>query len=88
MMEILDTGISSANDNMRFDEKLLENLSPNDEPLLHLYHWERPSATYGYFIRPGNHLNFERATYHNLDLAQDQLVEGSFFIFGILLFHS
>ena len=24
----------------------------------------------GYFIRPGNHLNFERATYHNLDLAQ------------------
>lgn len=70
MMKILDTGISSAEDNMRFDEKLLENLSPNDDPILHLYQWKRPSATYGYFIRPENHLNFERATYHNLDLAQ------------------
>ena len=56
MLEILDTGISSAEENMRFDEKLLENLLPNAKPILHLYRWARPSATFGYFIDPKEHL--------------------------------
>lgn len=56
-MQIFDTGISPAEENMRFDEKLLENLDPVGDPILHLYDWARPSATFGYFIRPENHLN-------------------------------
>lgn len=70
MLEVLDTGISSAQDNMLFDEKLLENIEPNAKPILHLYRWERPSATYGYFIRPESHLNFEMIAKHGLDLAR------------------
>jgi lipoate-protein ligase A len=56
MLEILNTGISSAEENMRFDEKLLENLLPTSKPILHLYRWANPSATFGYFIDPKEHL--------------------------------
>lgn len=56
MLEILNTGISSAEENMRFDEKLLENLLPTGNPILHLYRWSRPSATFGYFVNPTEHL--------------------------------
>ncbi len=70
MLEILDTGISTAEENMRFDEKLLENLAAEGNPILHLYSWARPSATYGYFIRPENHLDLKKAANHHLDLAR------------------
>lgn len=68
MLQIFDTGISTAEENMRFDAKLLENLNPSDMPILHLYSWARPSVTYGYFIRPENHLNLKKA--ETLDLAR------------------
>lgn len=67
MLQILDTGISSAEVNMRFDEKLLDELKL---PTLHLYQWARPSATYGYFIRPEKHLDLKRASIRHLDLAR------------------
>lgn len=66
-MQILNTGIQSAEFNMLFDEKLLEELKI---PTLHLYQWARPSATFGYFIRPENHLDLEKAARHDLDLAR------------------
>ncbi len=67
MLEVLNTGIHSARENMRFDEKLLEELKT---PVLHLYQWERPSATYGYFIRPEKHLDVRKAELWRLDLAR------------------
>jgi lipoate-protein ligase A len=70
MLRILDTGIQSAEANMRCDEGLLEQLQPTDAPLLHLYRWERPSATYGYFIRPENHLDMKACEKWGLDLAR------------------
>lgn len=70
MFEILDTGISTAEENMRFDEKLLENLCSRSNPILHLYGWARPSATYGYFIKPEKHLDLKKAALHHLDLAR------------------
>jgi lipoate-protein ligase A len=70
MLEILDTGIATAEENMRFDEKLLENLQSNGYPILHLYSWAKPSATYGYFIRPENHLDLKKVALHHLDLAR------------------
>ncbi|MDE3047358.1 MAG: hypothetical protein KGI83_03305, partial [Verrucomicrobiota bacterium] len=57
MLQIFDTGASTAEENMRLDEELLGSLAPAGAPILHLYDWARPSATYGYFIRPENHLN-------------------------------
>lgn len=59
MLQIFNTGTSTAEENMRFDAKLLENLDPAGPPILHLYAWTRPSATYGYFIQPENHLNLK-----------------------------
>ncbi len=70
MIQILDTGISTAEENMRFDEKLLEHLASHKDPILHLYQWKRPSATYGYFIRPENHLDFEHVARYDIDLAR------------------
>jgi lipoate---protein ligase len=67
MLDIFDSGINSAEANMRLDATLLETIS---QPMLHLYQWARPSATFGYFIRPENHLNLKKATLHNLDLAR------------------
>ncbi len=67
MLQVLDTGIDSAEANMRFDEKLLEELKL---PVLHLYQWAKPSATFGYFIRPENHLDLQKAALHHLDLAR------------------
>jgi len=70
MLEVLDTGISTAKENMRFDEKLLENLLPKGIPLLHLYSWARPAATYGYFIRPEKYLDLKKTDLHHLDIAR------------------
>lgn len=57
MMQILDTGVKTAEENMRLDALLLEELSPSGEPILHLYDWAKPSATYGYFVQPEKHLD-------------------------------
>src|SRR5579872_6746747 len=70
MLQILDTGIDSAEANMRFDEKLLNQLEAQGNPILHLYQWSRPSATFGYFIRPEKHLDLENAAKNHLDLAR------------------
>lgn len=67
MLEIVDTGTHSAEDNMRFDEKLLEELTA---PTLHLYRWARPSATYGYFTHPAQHLDLAKVASRHLDLAR------------------
>jgi lipoate-protein ligase A len=52
---------------MRFDERLLDQL---EKPTLHLYSWAKPSATYGYFIRPEKHLDLQKAVQRHLDLAR------------------
>lgn len=54
---ILDTGSATAAQNMAIDRALLKDLAHNPEPLLHLYDWNTPSITHGYFIDPYAHLN-------------------------------
>lgn len=70
MWNILDTGIQTAEENMAFDKKLLESMSPNSAPILHLYDWQRESATYGYFIKPEEFLDRAKAAKRGLDLAR------------------
>src|SRR5437867_3091333 len=57
MLAILDTQCNPAEENMRRDGELLQNLG--DKPILHLYDWSTPSLTYGYFIRPEKYLNLQ-----------------------------
>lgn len=66
--KILNTGCASAEQNMRRDASLLEEAV--DQPILHLYEWERESATYGYFHRPEVYLNIGAAERRGLQLAR------------------
>lgn len=52
-MKILDTGEATAVQNMAMDAQLLQELS---DPILHLYDWKSPSATYGHFIKPESYI--------------------------------
>lgn len=65
---VIDTGASSAKRNMEIDSKLLAELdSFSTSPILHLYEWERPCATYGHFLQPADHLSMEGC---DLELAK------------------
>ncbi len=68
--EILDTGVASAEENMRLDGELLEQLDKRSRPLLHFYDWAEKSATFGYFVRPEQYLNLEKAKEERLDLGR------------------
>lgn len=68
MWKIVDTGPASAEANMQLDKELLETLG--DSALLHLYDWERPSATFGYFVDPHKLINVAKAKELGFDLAR------------------
>lgn len=68
--EILDTGIGTAEENMRFDENLLESIDERSQPIIHFYEWKDDSATYGYFIEPNEFLNMDGVARRNLNLAR------------------
>lgn len=68
---IIGTGKASAAQNMAWDEELLSGLSgQNANPILHLYDWSGPSATYGHFIDPSKLLCMSSAEAHGLQLAR------------------
>lgn len=66
----LDTGCRSAAENMSLDQRLLEEIDPLGAPLLHLYDWQGDSATYGYFVKPGEYLDLDAAVRRGLSLAR------------------
>lgn len=68
--KILDTGQSSAHENMELDDKLLSHIEEFDNPVLHLYEWAIPSATYGYFSKPEKLLNLEALTESCIEMAR------------------
>ncbi len=70
MWRILDTSLSTAAGNMQKDAEILAALRPEDPPILHLYDWEAPSATYGHFIAPERFLDLEAAALCGLQLAK------------------
>jgi lipoate-protein ligase A len=70
MLQILDTAVSAAEDNMLLDTKLLEDLKMDANPILHLYDWDCNSATFGYFIRPEEHLNMQNLEKWGLKIAK------------------
>lgn len=67
---ILDTGLASPEKNMQIDSDLLEKLTPDGQPILHLYDWADKSATYGYFTNPFQHLTEEGVKMHGIKLAK------------------
>lgn len=67
---LLDTGLATPERNMQMDQDLLDHLSPDANPILHIYDWIGDSATYGYFIDPYSHLNFDAVKKQGLHLAK------------------
>lgn len=68
---IIDSGASDAQGNMEIDAKLLQELDPSSiSPVLHFYDWISPSATYGHFINPSDHLSEFVFTHGYLQLAK------------------
>lgn len=68
--KILNSGRLSGEKIMQIDHDLLKNLSPSSEPILHFYEWASDSATYGYFTKPEEFLNLEKAQELSLQLAK------------------
>lgn len=66
MWSVVNSGKKSAKENMERDEKFLEDLKPDDFPILHFYDFEKPAATYGLFMKPEIFLKES----HGLDLAK------------------
>jgi lipoate-protein ligase A len=56
---------------MEIDTDLLSKLeATSSSPILHLYDWQVPSATYGHFIHPSDHLSEDVFNKNYLDLAK------------------
>jgi lipoate-protein ligase A len=70
MWKVIDSGVKTAEENMRLDAELLENLNPSAEAILHFYDWAYPSATYGYFIKTHNFLNLTAIKNKKISLAR------------------
>ncbi len=58
-VRLIDTGKASADENMRYDQQLLESLAQDSTPVLHLYDWATPALTFGYFTQLEQHLDCE-----------------------------
>jgi len=70
MWTLLDTGISSAEENMQIDAKLLAELDRHEKPILRLYDWKGKCATFGYLTKPEEYLDLEKASEERLNLAR------------------
>lgn len=58
-MHLIETGARPPEEIMAKDAALLAALDPEGPPLLHLYEWDRPCLTHGYFINPALYLDLD-----------------------------
>ncbi len=70
MLQVINTGSHSASENMALDEELLLGLDAASQPILHLYRWDRPSLTFGYFIDPSKYLDLNKLQQCGVDQAR------------------
>lgn len=68
--QLFDSGCATAEENMELDQRLLNEIQPHTPPLLHLYDWKAPSATYGYFTNPADFLSLQAIHSQGLTLAR------------------
>lgn len=67
--QVIESGPMSAQAIMDKDFFLLTQLQTHSQPILHLYEWEKPSLTYGYFTHPEQHLSMADVERLGLDIA-------------------
>ncbi len=57
MWKVIDSGKKSASELMNIDDKLLNAMDINDDPIIHFYDFLKPSFTFGVFIKPEELMN-------------------------------
>lgn len=70
MWTVLDTGVSSAEENMRIDARMLAELDGRDSPILRLYDWAGKCGTFGVLTKPEDYLDLEKASSLGVRLAK------------------
>ena len=70
MWTVLDTGVASAEENMRIDARMLAALDEQQGPILRLYDWEGKCGTFGFLTKPEEYLDFGVASSLDLSLAK------------------
>jgi lipoate---protein ligase len=88
--QIIESGSLSPETIMAKDADLLAQLDPQGPSILHLYDWNVPCLTYGYFTDPARHLDLEALQDHGLQKARRPTGGGiifhlSDFAFSILI---
>ena len=68
--KIVDTGLASAEVIMQKDREFLEKMASETKPILHFYHFEKNSATYGHFLKTENFFNSVGVEKEGLRLAK------------------
>jgi lipoate---protein ligase len=68
--QIIESGSLAPEIIMDKDAFLLSQLTANGPPLLHLYEWENPCLTYGYFTDPHCYLHLEALEACGLQMAR------------------
>ena len=87
---IIESNQKSPQEIMDIDTRLLEELTENSQPILHLYEWNTPCLTHGYFTNPHKHLHKNKLEEHQLCIARRPTGGGiifhlSDFAFSILI---
>ena len=68
--QVIETGPKSPQGLMDLDSRLLDRMNETSRPILHIYEWDSPCLTYGYFIDPYKFLNKKGLEYHGLAMAK------------------
>lgn len=69
-LKVFETGEKTAQENMEMDRVFLETLDPSGPPILHLYRWEKPSLTYGYFVKLEEFVDLKEMQARGLEAAR------------------
>lgn len=68
--QFIESGRMPPQSIMKKDEALLASLDHTSDPILHLYEWDSPCLTYGYFTDPLKYLKEEGLKKHGLCTAR------------------
>jgi lipoate---protein ligase len=70
IVDVIDTGVSSAIDSMQLDAQWITALSTFERPRIRFYDWERKSITYGHFIDSNKWLTAGSVEHLGFDIAR------------------
>ena len=68
-IEIVDTGEAFAQENMDWDERFMQLITPQQAPLLRFYSWKKPSLSFGKLLKVHELVNMQALKELGFDFA-------------------